>query len=62
MQRRHFEIIAASFRQSLSLFAPTPANLAAIAAIEVAAENMADALAGTNPSFDRERFMAACGF
>lgn len=32
------------------------------AVLEATAKRMADMLYGTNPRFDRDRFMAACGF
>jgi hypothetical protein len=47
MTRRHFQLIADALRES--------------AAPEHVARAMADALATTNPRFNRERFLAACG-
>ena len=51
MTRKHFTIIAHSIDNM---------NLPP-AAKRIVASDMADALASTNPSFDRDRFIAACG-
>ena len=51
MTRKHFEAIARAIR-----------DLAVDAgAREEVAHRIADVLSGTNPRFDRERFLEACG-
>lgn len=63
MQRRHFELIAASIARSrqASSIGGTAAKKAAAAAIHLVAIDLAVSLAATNPAFDRARFLAACG-
>jgi hypothetical protein len=56
MTRQHFELIAATIR-SLGGFAEGVFTDAMIR--EIVAKEFADALAGTNPWFDRERFVKA---
>lgn len=54
MQRRHFEAIAGAIRELLGDPLDTDDHRAV-------AEAMARVLAGTNPAFDRARFLKACG-
>jgi hypothetical protein len=52
MSRKDFELIARTIRESA-----TRANVSN----GVIAREFADALATTNPNFDRARFLKACG-
>lgn len=52
MTRQHFEVIAAAMKYIAERKAKGRRQ----------AEIMADALAGTNKLFDRDRFMEACGY
>jgi hypothetical protein len=64
MQRRHFELIAASIhrsRMAKSLIGNAKERNAAIDGIRLVATDLAASLAATNPDFDRARFMKACG-
>lgn len=49
LQHRHFAFIAATIKQMHT------------ADRTIAAKHFADACAGTNPRFDRARFLSACG-
>ena len=52
MTRKDFQLIADVIATSWHASADSRRELA---------ENMADALAGTNPRFNRETFLTACG-
>jgi hypothetical protein len=54
MTRKDFELIAAAIRYTHSLDGSDYITL------KRAADALADELAGTNPRFDRERFLKAC--
>jgi hypothetical protein len=56
MTRKDYVVIAAALRRSLER-----SPLADSTGVIDAALAMADALAGTNPRFDRSRFLKACG-
>jgi hypothetical protein len=58
MTRKDFVLIAESFRYSLSSLDEGSVSFMVVC---VAAENMANALRRSNPRFDRERFLTACG-
>lgn len=62
LQRRHFEMIARALKLSISHYAD---NLNGPWTVSdegrVICEDMADALRATNPNFDHERFLQACG-
>jgi hypothetical protein len=64
MQRRHFELIAATVRSLQSIpGADESADYATgydTARADIATQ-FANRLAGENPRFDRARFLAACG-
>lgn len=65
MQRRHFELIAASIWRSQaasSISGTAPAKAAARKAIHLVATDIAASCAHENPNFDKARFMKACGF
>jgi hypothetical protein len=51
LNRRHFEIVAASVRNT-----DMPADVR-----ERVASQLASELSSTNPRFDRQRFIRACG-
>lgn len=65
-QHRHFATIADTLRRRLTR-APTMAativhgGVALWSALDIC-EIFADELGATNPKFDRDRFMRACGF
>lgn len=62
MQRRHFEMIAGSLRASISRFSANPNGPWTVGEEgRRICEDLADALAGTNPDFNRSRFLRACG-
>jgi hypothetical protein len=56
MTRQHFQFIADVIRESNPPFKGTSKQIIR----EQMAEEFANELAGTNPNFDRVRFMAAC--
>ena len=58
MQRRHFEIIADTFKSAI---AGTP-NEDQRKGVKFAIKLFAAQLAATNPKFDKERFLEACGY
>ena len=63
MQRRHFEFIAEALRETKinSIDAGDQIDWGSIWVFRKAlTQTFADALAKTNPNFDRERFLAAC--
>ena len=65
MQRRHFELIAASIarsRMASEISGTAAKKAAAVAAIRLVAIDLATSCAKENPAFDRDRFMKACGF
>ena len=53
MTRKDFVLIARTIRNSSEIIDET--------ALEALAENFAEELAETNPNFDRDRFLKACG-
>lgn len=68
MTRKEYEMIAAAIREEVSflkrnVLEMTPeivtARQSSVCAVAV---NIAFALAQDNPRFDKDRFMAACGF
>lgn len=65
MTRRDFELIAKAIRQraneARAYIDPRAAEIR-YDEVMIIARVMANAVAGTNPRFDRARFMAACGF
>ncbi len=59
MTRKHFQLIADALRE-----APLEGNLSdeqAATARRIVAHGLARELYGTNPRFDRDRFLRACG-
>lgn len=58
MTRKDFQLIAEVIAQTYHKFGPTEADEAE--GVMYLAGNMADALATTNPRFDRQRFLYAC--
>lgn len=62
MTKKDFELIAAALRSARVGDNDTIAAKAVYNnGIDNASHRMADALAKTNPRFDRERFLIACG-
>lgn len=57
MTRRDFQLIAAALKK----VAPTFIHPLARGQHDLTAYTLADALAGTNPKFDRARFLSASG-
>jgi hypothetical protein len=60
MTRKHFNALAAIFRQHRDMF-DGGRNPNKVAANEELARRMADYLDTQNPNFDRARFLEACG-
>lgn len=58
MTRKDFELIAKAIRTEMDVW--EDGSKGKIALIYLA-QNMANQLQGTNPRFDRERFLTACG-
>lgn len=58
MTKKDFELIAATIKDGIGI---NRANSAALATQQRIAERFATELAATNPRFDRERFLKACG-
>ena len=62
MTRKDYILIAAALERSKPLPIANPKMDAVRRSVfEMAARNIADALAQDNPRFDRERFLKACG-
>lgn len=62
MQRRHFELIAESLKKSSHHFSNSASGPWTMSeASRRVCEDLADALGGTNPQFNRARFLKACG-
>jgi hypothetical protein len=62
MTKKDFELIAAALWRSKPLAILNPkADAVRQSVYEMCARNLADALATTNPRFDRARFLQACG-
>jgi hypothetical protein len=66
MTRKHFEAIAETFRferQTANAIVPTHGGQrkTAVETIDRLAKQIASDLAGTNPNFNRSRFLEACG-
>ena len=70
MLRKDYELIAGTLRRQAAILGSEieagrldrPTGTVRIAEIRRTAEAFADALAGTNPRFDRERFLAAATY
>lgn len=65
MQKRHFEMVAASVnrsRMASSIKGSAAKKAAADDAIRLVAIDLAASFRHENPNFDRARFMTACGF
>jgi hypothetical protein len=60
VEKRHFEMIAASFRDTLN--EGYDLHPKAREALSLAAGYIADGCKADNPRFDRSRFLKACGF
>ncbi|WP_109798667.1 hypothetical protein [Novosphingobium meiothermophilum] len=58
MTRKDYELIAAAVSEARADMADHPGRLAGAAQT---ARRLASALRTTNPRFDRDRFLAACG-
>jgi hypothetical protein len=58
MTKRNFELIASVLRSARGDIAD---GLPAEVVVGRIADNFADELQGTNPRFDRDRFLRACG-
>lgn len=64
MQRRHFELIAASVHRSRMASAITGTakeKAAKESALRLVAIDLASTMRAENPRFDRDRFLTACG-
>lgn len=61
MQRRHFELIAETLRAALEAEGAQRNVRTPRHALNALAYDFADALAATNPNFNRARFLRACG-
>jgi hypothetical protein len=61
MTKKDFELIAAALAEARYLVDSEPPISAETARYRIAGE-IADALATTNPRFDRDRFLDACGY
>lgn len=61
MTKKDFELIARAVLDSRPLGATPQYAEWANGQCDMTAERLADALATTNPKFDRARFLAACG-
>lgn len=64
MQKRHFELIAASIsrsRMAKGLIGNAKQRQAAQDGIRLVAIDLAASFAAANPLFDKARFMKACG-
>jgi hypothetical protein len=70
MTRKDYEMIAEAIKDAAAYYTVDQVNMSrsvsdcigAGKGIELAATYIADGLAQDNPSFDRKRFMVACGF
>lgn len=63
MTRKDYELIAGVFRSHVVAIATVCGiNAAQFTELGIMAEDMASALQGENPRFNRETFIAACGF
>jgi hypothetical protein len=60
MTRKDYELIARAFR--IAKGSTEVAEYDAKTALELASVILADSIENTNPRFDRERFLIACGF
>lgn len=65
MTRQNFQLIANSVRRTYQVTSFTEKNAvkkrAKYEAIRLVANDLAGSLATTNPQFDQDRFLAACG-
>lgn len=64
MTRKDYELIAAAIKEAKPLLPPVAdyAETTRQLGWQTTAHAVAEALARDNPRFDRERFLAACGF
>ena len=69
MSRKHFEALAAGFRNQAEALRAASGNCMtpdrvqlALNVLRDAAEVVAYVSASSNPNFDRTRFLSACGF
>lgn len=65
MSRKDYELIAAVFDERAEQYRKhykNPAHHVALAALLDTARHLANELHTDNPRFDREKFLAACGF
>lgn len=62
MSKKDYELIADTFKQSLSdlLYAPVNAG-EVVRSLEVTAGVLSVKLANENPRFDKQKFLKACG-
>ncbi len=60
MQRRHYEFIAAVLKEAMENY-DHPNGVGGKQTTKEISSRMARHLADTNPSFDRARFLRACG-
>lgn len=58
MTKKHFIAIAASINDVRESCSDSPET---VWALDEVSNNIADVCADTNPNFDRERFLEACG-
>lgn len=58
MTKKDYELIAAAFAEARDEMADHPGRIAGSAQV---ARRLASALRSTNPRFDRDRFLTACG-
>ena len=57
MTRRDFQLIAATLKRVRDTYDSYPR----VFAVDAVSHSLADVLAGTNPKFDRARFLSASG-
>lgn len=61
MTRKDFELIAAAIKEAQTMFPASDAGSCARLGARTVAIELAARLRATNPRFDREKFLAACG-
>lgn len=62
MSRKHYNATARAFKTHLDEWKGTPMFSAVEQSLHDTAADLADMFAADNEHFDRQRFMAACGF
>lgn len=66
MTRKHFDMIASKFKHEVAFLKSFPgdskANGAALDHLENLARHLCEGFKSSNPRFDSDRFLAACGF